>query len=84
MARKPKQDELKAGQLIRVASAGYHNVKSGALVRIINISKFDGDLLVKGPCKFPYAVRPDGGREMIDEQFVEYADVLHVAKEKAQ
>lgn len=82
MARKPKQQDLKPGQLIRVASAGYHNVKSGALVRVLNISPFDGDLLVKGPCKFPYAVRPDGGREMIDEQFVEYADVLHIAKER--
>lgn len=84
MSRKPKLSDLKAGQRIRVRSAGYHNVKSGALVRIINISHHDGDLLVKGPCKFPYAVTADGGRELIDEQFVEYTDVLHIAKEKAQ
>ena len=82
MKRNPKLSDLKSGQRIRVRSAGYHNVKSGALVRIVAISSHDGDLLVKGPCKFPYAVRPDGGREMIDEQYVEFADVLHIAKEK--
>ncbi|ANH51119.1 hypothetical protein FDH02_gp43 [Pseudomonas phage VSW-3] len=82
MSRKPKLEDLKPGQRIRVRSAGYHNVKSGALVRIMNISKFDGDLLVKGPCKFPFAVNVNGSREMIDEQYVEFADVLHIAKEK--
>lgn len=84
MKRNPKLEDLKPGQRIRVRSAGYHNVKSGALVRVLAISKFDGDLLVRGPCKFPFAVRADGSRECIDDQYIELADVLHIAKEKAQ
>lgn len=84
MKRNPKLEDLKPGQRIRVRSAGYHNIKSGALVRIISISTFDGDLLVKGPCRFPFAINMDGARECIDEQYIEMADVLHIAKEKAQ
>jgi hypothetical protein len=79
MSRKPKQSDLKVGQSIRVACSDYHNVKFGALVKILNISKFNDDLLVEGPCRFPFPVKL-GSREMIDQQYVEASDVLHIAK----
>jgi sugar phosphate isomerase/epimerase len=82
MSVKPEISDIKVGQRVRVRAAGYHSVKFGALVRVLRVSTYDGDLMVEGACRFPWAVHANGSRDTIDQQYIEIADVLHIAKDK--